>query len=190
MPYSAGMKPLLLGLAFIDGIQGTESGSGLAQAVYIVRVVLQGAVVVPRGDGDRAEAERQPHVVVGNRVRRRIRLPRASQCHINLILNTDCRPCHHPLHLQTLVYVGAMDTVGFTSPGNGDLHSLGGSAQVLFCQLQEPCHADAYPTSCLKRHQQDNKIDTGSRANLACILLHTAEAPGDLVILRIKSSGA
>ena len=38
----------------------------MAEAVQIVGVVLQGAVMVPRGDRDGAEAERQPHIVVGD----------------------------------------------------------------------------------------------------------------------------
>ncbi len=69
--------------ACMNGVQGAVGGGGVAEAVEIVGVVLQGAVVVPRGDRDGAEAERQPHVVVGDGVRRRVHLrdaPRLTPC--------------------------------------------------------------------------------------------------------------
>ena len=64
------------GHTFVHRVQGTVGCCGLAEAVDVMGVVLQGAVIVARRHGNGTEAERQPDVVVRYSIRWCIRLCR------------------------------------------------------------------------------------------------------------------
>ena len=54
--------------AVVEGEQSARSGRSLAETVQVVGVVLEAAVVVTPSHRQRAEAERQPHIVVADGV--------------------------------------------------------------------------------------------------------------------------
>ena len=65
--------------AVVEGVESARGGGRLGEAVEVVGIILEAAVIVPRRHRHRAEAERQPHIVVGYGVRRRIHLGRGHE---------------------------------------------------------------------------------------------------------------